>query len=295
MASVNASPEYYVAERKYGEAKTPEDKIAALEEMLRLAPKHKASHSLLADIRHKMARIKKEQAKEEIKARQRKGGGREFVKKQGVQIALLGKANAGKTALFNALTGLREKSTPAPFETVVPKPGAWEFHKVQIQVLDLPSVTGENKPKVYAFARNADLAVIILDGGEDFQAQESFFKDVRNEKVFFASSKNGKRQGTVSYEVFNAKSVKELGERIYEALDIIRVFAKTPKEQAKMDKPIVLLKKTRTVLDAAKEIHKDFAENLKFARVWGSAKFPGQQVSGDYVLQDCDVIEFHMK
>ena len=51
MASVNASPEYYAAERKYGEAKTPEDKIKVLEEMLRLAPKHKASHSLLAEIR----------------------------------------------------------------------------------------------------------------------------------------------------------------------------------------------------------------------------------------------------
>jgi hypothetical protein len=295
MASVNASPEYYAAERDYSDAKTPEDKIAALEKMLSLAPKHKSAHSLLADIRHKLARIKKAQVKEEIKAKQRKSGSSEFVKKQGVQIALLGQVNSGKTALFNALTGLREKSTPAPFETVMPKPGAWEYEKIQIQVLDLPSVTGENKSKIYSFARNADLALIVLDGDGDSNLQELFFKDVRNEKIFFACSKGRKKEGVFSYDAFSQKSVGELKKKLYSSLDVIRVFAKTPKEQAKMDNPIVLLKKTRTVLDAAKEIHKDFALNLKFARVWGSTKFPGQQVSGDYLLQDGDVVELHLK
>ncbi len=295
MASVNASPEYYAAEKDYSDAKTPEDKLAALEKMLSLAPKHKSSHSLLADIRHKMARIKKEQEKEVIKAKQRKTGSSEFVKKQGVQIALLGQANSGKTALFNVLTGLRGKSTQAPFETAIPKPGAWEYEKIQIQVLDLPSVTEENKGKVYSYARNADLALIVLDGNGDLPLQESFFKDVRNEKIFFACSKNAKAEGVFSYDVFSQKSVLELKKKLYESLDVIRVFAKTPKEAAKYDKPIVLSKKARTVLDAAKEIHKDFSENLKFAKVWGSAKFAGQQVSGDYVLKDGDVVELHLK
>src|SRR3989338_8285392 len=172
MASVNASPEYYAAERKYGDAKTPEDKIRALEEMLRLAPKHKASHSLLAEIRFKIARLKKEIQLEVIKAKQRKSGASEYVKKQGVQIALLGLPNAGKTALFNALTGLREKSTPTPFETLKPTPGIWEHEKVQIQVIDLPSVSEENKPRVYAQARNADLALIVLDGSKGLREQE---------------------------------------------------------------------------------------------------------------------------
>ncbi|HDM08667.1 MAG TPA: TGS domain-containing protein, partial [Candidatus Omnitrophica bacterium] len=33
---------------------------------------------------------------------------------------------------------------------------------------------------------------------------------------------------------------------------------------------------------------------LKYARIWGSAKFDGQRVPRDYVLQDRDIIEFHI-
>jgi hypothetical protein len=44
----------------------------------------------------------------------------------------------------------------------------------------------------------------------------------------------------------------------------------------------------------AAEIHKDFAENLKFARVWGGTKFDGQRVQRDYVLQEGDIVELHV-
>jgi ribosome-interacting GTPase 1 len=33
---------------------------------------------------------------------------------------------------------------------------------------------------------------------------------------------------------------------------------------------------------------------LRYARVWGSAEFPGQPVSKDYVLQDGDIVELHV-
>ena len=48
-----------------------------------------------------------------------------------------------------------------------------------------------------------------------------------------------------------------------------------------------------TLLDFARIVHHDFAERLKFARVWGHGKFDGQRVTKDYVLADGDVIELH--
>ena len=49
-----------------------------------------------------------------------------------------------------------------------------------------------------------------------------------------------------------------------------------------------------TLLEVAEMVHKDFATNLKNARVWGSHVHDGTYVKGDYVLHDKDVIELHL-
>ena len=38
----------------------------------------------------------------------------------------------------------------------------------------------------------------------------------------------------------------------------------------------------RSVLDVAGQVHKDFVEQFKFARVWGTAVHDGTQVKADY-------------
>jgi hypothetical protein len=48
-----------------------------------------------------------------------------------------------------------------------------------------------------------------------------------------------------------------------------------------------------TVLDVARLVHKEIAESLKFARVWGSGRFDGQQVGADHPLVDKDIVELH--
>jgi small GTP-binding protein len=83
----------------------------------------------------------------------------------------------------------------------------------------------------------------------------------------------------------------ELKRSIYRSLDLIRVYTKRPDEEP-AKRPLVLLKGS-TVFQVARAVHKDFEKNLKFARVWGSTRFPGQQVSRDYVLQDKDIVELH--
>ena len=51
--------------------------------------------------------------------------------------------------------------------------------------------------------------------------------------------------------------------------------------------------KTTPVLDFASQIHKDFLQSLKFARIWGKEKYDGQMLQRDYVLRDGDIIELH--
>jgi ribosome-interacting GTPase 1 len=87
--------------------------------------------------------------------------------------------------------------------------------------------------------------------------------------------------------------IETLRGRIFEILEIIRIYSKPPGKKINLNDPFVL-RKGSTVVDAAAMIHKDFAENLKFARIWGSEKFEGQMVHRDHLLQDGDVVEFHI-
>ena len=69
----------------------------------------------------------------------------------------------------------------------------------------------------------------------------------------------------------------------------------TPKEPGKkpdLERPFVL-PEGATIHDLAVHVHKEIAERLKFARIWGHAKFDGQQVDRHHVLADKDVVELH--
>ena len=89
-------------------------------------------------------------------------------------------------------------------------------------------------------------------------------------------------------------NIEVLKEELYQLVDIIRVFTKSPGEDPAY--PPIALKKGSKVLDVAERIHKDFAKNFKYARVWGkSAKFPGQRVGPDHMLEDGDIVEIHAR
>jgi hypothetical protein len=97
----------------------------------------------------------------------------------------------------------------------------------------------------------------------------------------------------VSISAKEETGLEELREAVYEALDIIRVYTKTPGNKAELTEPVIL-RKGSTIEDAAESIHKDFRSNLKYAVVWGSGKYDGQRVSREHILQDGDVVEFHV-
>jgi ribosome-interacting GTPase 1 len=89
-----------------------------------------------------------------------------------------------------------------------------------------------------------------------------------------------------------SESAERIKKEIYKKLNLVRVYTKRPDEPP-AKRPLVV-RRGSTVMDIAHAVHKDFAKDLKFARVWGSTKFPGQQVPRDYVLGDKDIVELHI-
>jgi hypothetical protein len=83
-----------------------------------------------------------------------------------------------------------------------------------------------------------------------------------------------------------------LGSFLFRALEIVRVYTKSPGKPADTDKPFTV-RRGGTVLDVARLVHRDIARSLKFARMWGTDVFDGQQVGPDHAVSDGDTVELH--
>jgi hypothetical protein len=79
---------------------------------------------------------------------------------------------------------------------------------------------------------------------------------------------------------------------LFDLLNVIRVYAKKPGKPADLLAPFILPKGS-TVLDLARHIHRELAEHLKIARIWGGAVHDGQPVHHTHVLTDRNVVELH--
>lgn len=97
----------------------------------------------------------------------------------------------------------------------------------------------------------------------------------------------------ISVSALKKENLEELKREIFIISGIIRVYSKPPGKEPDFSTPFTIASGA-TVLELAKSIHKDFVPNLKFARIWGSARFGGQRVEKNYVLKDRDIVEFHI-
>jgi ribosome-interacting GTPase 1 len=97
---------------------------------------------------------------------------------------------------------------------------------------------------------------------------------------------------TMSAETGNG--LDELGPFLFRALQIVRVYTKTPGKSADKDNKPFTVRRGGTVLDVARLVHKDIARDLKFARMWGAEVFDGQQVGPDHLVVDGDLVELHL-
>jgi len=324
----NLTPQYLGAEKRFRAAKTPQDKIAALEEMLSVIPKHKGTEHLQGDLKRRLAKLRAEAEQ----ARRRRGGFSMAVDREGAgQVVLAGPPNAGKSALVASLTNAQTEVGDYPFTTRRPIAGMMSFVNIQIQLVDLPAISDEYmEPWVPSLVRPADLVLMVADLGspsllEDLGQVLAILERSKLSLVppgsppppmgwahlgtLLLGNKVDAPDAETALEILRAEyasrfpvqavsaktgqGLEPLRRMIYDGLGIVRVYSKPPSKDPSMQSPVVLPKGS-TIVEMAGAIHKDFAQQLKFARVWGSTKFSGQRVQRDYVVQEGDIIELHI-
>lgn len=87
-----------------------------------------------------------------------------------------------------------------------------------------------------------------------------------------------------------AGEIDHLGTWLFEALGVIRVYTESAVKK-RDDRPYTI-RRGQTVLDVATLIHKDFARDLKFARLIRPG-YPDRRVGRAFPLRDGDRIEIH--
>lgn len=323
----NLPPDYFEAERRFKQAATTAEKIAALEDLMATVPKHKGTDHLRADLRRKLSQLNKE-AQEQ---RRKKGGGRDSlynVPREGAaQVALAGFANSGKSSILANLTKAVPVIADYPLSTVLPCPGMMPYEDIQIQLIDLPIPNEATDGWVSGIMRVADALLIVIDLAEDADTQMELLLDqigkwnIRTEKpregetrvlvkrALVAANKKdlpgamenfdrlrsarGSRFPMVALSCLKKEGLEDLKRGIFQLVSIIRVYSKPPGKDPDLSMPYTVPAGS-TVMDVAEKVHKDFVTKLKYARVWGSAKFDGMRVERTHVLKDRDIIELSM-
>jgi ribosome-interacting GTPase 1 len=330
----NLTPQYHKAEQAYKEAATIEEKIAALQEMLAVIPKHKGTDHLQGDLKRKLAKLREEATKPKAK----KSFDPFRVPKQGAgQVLVLGPPNSGKSSLVARTTRAPVQVTDFPFATQGPIPGMMLFEDVQIQLVDLPPITRDFLPAgMLGLIKSADAVLLLCDLASEqvLEEIEAVLETLADGRVRFHDPGRSVR-GPASPEgelitrvpaLLLANKIdlagsgeilsllRELYQGRFEPLPVScstgsglgelpdRVFRLLDRIRIYSKEPgkppdlesPFVLKRGQTVLDLAAHIHREFPEHLRQARVWGSARFDGQAVQKDYVLADRDVVELQV-
>jgi len=322
----NLPPQYFEAEKRFRSAKTNEEKVMALEEMLAIMPKHKGTDHLKADLRRKIAKMTED-------SERRSGTKRAsmLVEKEGAaQVIVIGMPNAGKSQLVASVTSAAPPVAEYPFTTHAMTPGMMAYENIQVQLIDTPPLAGQ---PVEWWLRNmiirADAILVVVDLSDQPVSQlESIVAQLGEMKIGIGVPASGD-EDTIIYRkkalvIANKVDLADTGEdyltlknkygaelpvtavsagqgngleqlryEIFKLLDVIRVYTKTPGQKPDFDDPIVLARGS-TLEEAAAEVHKDFRAKMKYARIWGSGKHDGVMVKRDHVLEDGDIIELHL-
>jgi ribosome-interacting GTPase 1 len=325
----NLPPEYFEADKRYRAAQSTADKITCLEELLGTIPKHKGTDKLRADYRRRLSKLK---AAADAKKRPGRQESAYHIDREGAgQVVVVGVPNVGKSSLLAALTNATPEVSESPFSTREPTPGMMRVEDIQIQLIDTPPISREFvEPQLLDLIRRSDLVLLVVDvqtdplgqlhdtlaflrehgidprPGKGTSPQESQMSTV---PVLVAANKNDD-EGTdevlaiflelmddnwpvVALSAATGRHLEELRRAVFDSLQIIRVYSKPPGKKPDLDRPFVLPQGS-TVECLAGKVHRDFLENLKEARVWGSGSFDGQMVGRDHVLADGDVVELRI-
>jgi len=325
----NLTPDYFDAEKRYRAAKTVPEKISCLEEMLRVMPKHKGTDKLHADLRKRLSKLKT--GPQTKKSSGRRDSAYQIDREGAGQAIVIGQTNVGKSSLIAKTTNANPEVSASPFTTWNPTPGMMPIENIQVQLIDTPPLNREFvEPDLFDLMRRCDLILLMVDiqGDPLHQLEESmsiiqenrilpihmqaYPSDIKNPtfiKFLLLVNKCDDEGSNEDYEIFRqlmeedcpllpvsaetGRNVERMKLAIFEHLEIVRVYSKTPGEEPDLNSPFVL-KMGSDVTEFARKVHLDFYKKMKSARVWGSGAFEGQMIGRDHILKDGDIVELKL-
>jgi hypothetical protein len=329
----NLPPQYYELEREYKAERDTREKLRLAQELLRMMPKHKGTDKLQADLKAKISKLKKqlEGAGSGRHGARHVEASDDIVKEGAGQFILVGAPNSGKSSLLESLTHAKPLVADYPYTTREPMTGMIEYDTVQLQLIDTPPISADSfENYLSGLIRNADTVVIVADLSADKMIDDLKFiigkleekRIILKAKVtskaddprfaykrafvcahkFYEDESHHKLQeleelfpnfAMVATSILDNDSLDAFKITAFESLGVMRVYTKRVGHEPDYHDPIVL-HLGGTVDEAANALHKDFARKLKFAKVWGEGKYEGQKVHKDFVLEDKDILEFHI-
>lgn len=326
----NLTPQYSKAEDAYRKAQTADERLACLESMLQLIPKHKGTEKLQADLKSK---IKEARGDVEVEKKSPKKGAKSTrIPRQGAgQIIVLGAPNAGKSRLIAELTSATPTVAPYPFTTRETLAAMMPFEDVSVQLVDTPPITSSHfEPELLGLVRSADAVLLCFDGSSDdapdqtlevitmlherrtrLSNQSGFAEDdysvvhIKTALVATRSDDPGAPDRLTYWnemtssellvwqvEFDRAESTNELRSKVFELLDVMRIYTKAPGKPLDNTAPFTLPRDS-TVSDLAGKIHRDLPDKVRHARVWTLGAGDPRTVGAQHPLSDGDLVELH--
>ena len=225
----NVGAEYLAAEEKYLKAKSTEEKIKWLKEMIKTCPKHKGTEKLLAQLKKRLLKLEEELKKEKEKKTSKKS---EFsVEKSGeALVSLVGLPNVGKSSLLKVLTEKEVLIADYPFTTTKPEIAVLDYDGSKVEIIDLPPILegfSEERREIFGVIKNCDLVIIVFDLSEDVEMQFKIIIDeFENAKIKLGKETPNikiKKRERGGLNIIGNLSKKEI-EKIKEILKIKKIM-----------------------------------------------------------------------
>ena len=327
----NVTPEYKKAEDAYRDAKAIDEKVARMEDMIALLPKHKGTDHLHADLKKKLSRLRT-QLEEGVKKSGRSGYS-EITREGAGQIVLVGPPNCGKSTIVRELSHAHPDVGDYPFTTTKMTPGMVPYKDILIEIVDTPPVTSDYMHgQLLGLVRSADGVFLMADLISDqmLDNMDAVIRAFESRHVHFVKDRNERSKDNIPAMILANKAdavadagtddagyrldllketagndleilpisatgpscKDEIPELMFSWLGIVRVYTKAPGKKAEIKKPYTVFS-GQTVGDVCRLVHQDFYDSLQFARLWRHGGKP-MTVSKHELVQDEDVIELHL-
>jgi ribosome-interacting GTPase 1 len=329
----NLTPQYHAAEQRFRAAKTTTEKITCLEEMLRVIPKHKGTDRMRGDLRRRLSKLKAEGPRSGGGQRgytlqvDKEGIGQVVMlgpPNAGKSALLAALTKAMPEVADYPFTTRKPMPGMVQFENV-------QIQLVDMPPLSRDymepwmSQIARNADALLLVVNLAsadvledmDLLTTVLEEWKLLPVSRTLSEDeyehlatgIVPQRVLVAGNKvdapdsaetwdvlqelYGERWPMLAVSATTGQQLDRLRQELYTMLDVVRVYTKAPGKKPDLTAPFTLPDGS-SVEEVATMVHKDFAERLKFARVWGKQTYDGQMVQRDYVVQEGDVVELHI-